>query len=1320
LNAVCAQPQTAIGDLPLLSEADLAASDRWNTPPFSPYVDRPIHELIADHARLRPDAIALVHGEQRLTFAEFDRRANQLAHALRARGIGTEVRVAIAMERGVDLWLSFFAVLKAGGAYIPLDPDYPTERLRYMLEDGGVKLLISHDAALDRVPVGDVPLLNLDQLDVSNQPETAPDVVIHPQQLAYLIYTSGSTGKPKGAAIAHADISMHIQTIGERYRFTPDDRKFHFLSISFDGAHEGWMMPMCYGARVVLRDQELWSVEQTYDTLIREGITVASFPPSYLRQLSDWAGVQGKGPGVKTYCFAGEAFSREMLHDVIRNLQPLWIINGYGPTETVVTPTLWQASSETADFTTAYAPIGDLVGDRQGYVMDADLNPLPQGIAGELYLGGAVARGYLDRPGATAERFLPHPFRAGERIYRSGDRVRLNSEGLLEYLGRIDHQIKIRGFRIEAGEIEAALKVCEGVREALVIVRDGPSGKRLLGYVGGNGLSEDDLKQQLKGTLPEYMVPHHIIVMERLPQLPNGKLDRNALPDPQLNSQIFEAPQGEREEQLARVWQQLLGVESIGRSDSFFELGGDSIQSLAVITRLRQAGLKLVPKDVFSHPRLKDLALRLIEVEASAAVLIDETPRGAAPLTPIQAHFFEQPMTHRGHFNQALLLDVRRPVEAPLLGRALDAVLQHHDGLNLSFRPLNDGTWQQAYRESPAPDSLWVRDVADDAALVRLCEQAQRSLDLQSGPLLRLVLAEMPQGQRLLLVAHHLVVDGVSWRVLLEDLARAYAQLASQSAVNLGPKSSSYQRWAQHLVQAALAPEREAEPAQWLELIASADDAVWPVDDANGRATQQDLEQCELLLDAEQTRRLLREAPAALDARMDEILLAALAQALSGWTGQSDNLVALEGHGREALSEGLDVGRTVGWFTSLYPVRVKAATTIRQTVEQVRTMLRGLPDKGVGFGLLRYLGNDSVRQQLAELPEPKVVFNYLGQFDQDLGDGRFAPSKVSAGALVDPATPLNRELEINGQVFAGQLGLTFRFSGQRYHRQTIERLQAAYLAALTELLASLPVPQAPAVPAQPANSNGAPNPLIRLSSGASDKPPVFCVHPVSGTVVGYYALARRLSAQWDVWGIQNRQVLAGNWRDSSIEQMARDYVKALLEQQPCGAYRLIGWSMGGTMVLEMARLLTRLGKRVEFVGLIDGYVPGAGQPRPAVPDSMPENLTDGDAEADSDEHWQQLLGVERHMRQLANQCREIHTSGVPVYAWWAERSPENNDNAPALLEQGMGGRLQVSAWIDADHLSIVRDQQFITQLAEALAQVNERPQSHDFQEQEYA
>ncbi|RZI64327.1 MAG: non-ribosomal peptide synthetase, partial [Pseudomonas sp.] len=437
-------------------------------------------------------------------------------------------------------------------------------------------------------------------------------------------------------------------------------------------------------------------------------------------------------------------------------------------------------------------------------------------------------------------------------------------------------------------------------------------------------LSEDSLKDQLKNTLPEYMVPAHIVVMERLPQLPNGKLDRNALPDPQLGSQAVEAPEGEREVELARVWQQLLGVETISRQDSFFELGGDSIQSLAVITRLRQVGFKLLPKDVFSHPRLKDLALRLTVIEAGAAPLIEDAPKGELPLTPIQAHFFEQPMSNRAHFNQALLLDVQRPLEAALLSKALDALLGHHDALNLSFHQHADGRWQQRYRATPAVDSLWLRDVADERAMTALCEQAQRSLDLHNGPLLRVVLAQIPEGQKLLLVAHHLVVDGVSWRVLLEDLARAYAQIASGSSVDLGPKSSSFQRWARHLVDAAQAPERQTEVGQWREQVGSTE-PVWPVDHPEGRATQQDLEQCELLLDAGLTRRLLREAPAALAARTDEILLAVLAEALKDWSGQPDTLIALEGHGREALADGLDVGRTVGWFTSLFPLRVRAA-----------------------------------------------------------------------------------------------------------------------------------------------------------------------------------------------------------------------------------------------------------------------------------------------------------------------------------------------------------------------------------------------------------
>ncbi|RUT72719.1 peptide synthase, partial [Marinobacter sp. NP-6] len=319
-------------------------------------------------------------------------RANRLAHWLMGQGIGAESRVGVALERGTDMLVALYAVHKAGGVYLPLDPDYPAERVRYMLEDSGAALLLTHDAALDRLPSAEgVETVNLDHLDVSSQPESVPEVSIHPEQLAYLIYTSGSTGKPKGVAIPHGGLSMHCQTIGARYGLTPEDRELHFLSISFDGAHERWLTALSHGARIVLRDQALWSVQETYDCLIHEGITVAAFPPSYLRQLAEWAELKGQPPGVRIYCFAGEAFSRQMMHHAIEHLQPDWVINGYGPTETVVTPTLWRIAADTADFDSAYAPIGDLVGDRQGYVLDADLNLLPPGVAGELYLGGALA-----------------------------------------------------------------------------------------------------------------------------------------------------------------------------------------------------------------------------------------------------------------------------------------------------------------------------------------------------------------------------------------------------------------------------------------------------------------------------------------------------------------------------------------------------------------------------------------------------------------------------------------------------------------------------------------------------------------------------------------------------------------------------------------------------------------------------------------------------------------------------------------------------------------------------------------------------------------
>ncbi|MBU2137273.1 MAG: amino acid adenylation domain-containing protein, partial [Gammaproteobacteria bacterium] len=1315
LAAACEAPERRLAELPLLGSDDLAQVQAWNGAQHAQPLVPALPQTIAEQARLRPDAIALVHGQQRLSFAELEARANRLAHHLIGCGVGAEVRVGVALERGVELFVALLAVLKAGGAYVPLDPDYPGERLRYMLEDAGATLLLSHDAALARLPqVAGIEVLNLDQLDLSAELQSAPEVTSHPEQLAYLIYTSGSTGQPKGVAVAHGAIALHCQGIGERYELTADDRELHFLSVSFDGAHERWLTPLSHGARVVIRDQQLWSVQRTYDCLIEEGISVVALPPSYLRQLAEWAEQCGQAPGVKTYCFAGEAFSRELLQQVIRSLQPQWIINGYGPTETVVTPTIWRVPAATADFSTAYAPIGDRVGARQGYVLDADLNLLPQGVAGELYLGGLLARGYLDRPAATAERFVPNPYRAGERLYRTGDRVRLGQDGQLEYLGRLDQQVKLRGFRIEIGEVEAALKACPGVGEAVVVLKDSAAGKRLVGYVSGQGLSESALKAQLKANLPAHMVPSHILALERLPLLPNGKLDRQGLPEPQVEAGDYQAPRTAQERLLAELWGELLGVGQVSREAQFFELGGDSILSLSLVTRARRAGWQLTPKAVFQHPRLADLAAAMGAV--APAQQVAKRASGALPLTPIQAHFFSLPMANRAHWNQALLLKVLRPLQADVLQTALQGLIEHHDGLRLAFTQDAAGTWQAYYRdEERAERLLWQRSVASVEALEALCDEAQRSLDLEQGPLLRVLLANMADGsQRLLLSGHHLLMDGVSWRILLDDLARAYQQAAVGQPVDLGERSSSYQAWAEHVQAHGQSPQLAGELAYWQDLSATPGQTL-PVDNPTGAATHAEVQSCTWQLSEAQTHRLLRETLVQQDARIDEVLLTALAEGLRQWAGVSDTLIALEGHGREVLDEqaNLDLGRTLGWFTSLYPLRLQAQSSLTQSLAGIRQNLRELPSRGLGFGLLRYLGTAEQQRSLAALAEPQLAFNYLGQFDAQLGDGHFAPADESPGSLVDPATPLSRELEINGQVFAGRLSLSCRFSGQRHAPQRIQALLATIGEALGELIDSAPLASAHSLEPVKSPEAGTPNPLLRLNQAAAERPRLFCVHPVSGTLVGYYPLARALSADWQVFGLQNRQLLQPSWRDQSLEQMARDYVKAILEVQPQGPYHLLGWSMGGALALAMARLFERLGKAVAFVGLVDGYVPGAGLVRaPQAPAAEAASVADDD--------WQQLLALERHMHSLARQHQQIQPLRSPVQAWWAAHSPENNRNGEALLQAGLEQALQLSSWVQADHLGIVRDPLFIEHLSRQLAALAYPAQPLSLENHDYA
>ena len=525
----------------------------------------------------------------------------------------------------MDMVVALLAILKAGAAYVPLDPSYPADRLAYMVEDSGIRLLLTQQALAARLPSTEgLAVLALDGADAFTGAESNPAVEIHPEHLAYVIYTSGSTGRPKGVAVTHGPLAMHVQSIGEVYGMTPADRELQFASIAFDGAHERTWVPLAFGAALMPRDQELWPVERTAAEIERHGITIACFTPGYLTQMAELLGDAGSRLPIRSYTVGGEAMSRANLDLVQSVLKPPRIINGYGPTETVITPTVGIALAGER-FAAPYMPIGRPVGDRQARVLDADLNLCPPGVPGELHLSGGLARGYLGRPGASAERFVADPFDAtGGRMYRTGDLVRWNEEGQLEYLGRIDHQVKVRGFRIELGEVESQLRLQAGVREAVAVAAEGAGGARLVAYVSplpGHALDPRALREGLARVLPDHMVPGLFIVLDALPLNPNGKVDRKALPAPQADAgRPHEPPRGETETALAALWAETLAVERVGRDDNFFELGGHSLALMKLQMKVqRHFGVQLPLRAYFESPTLADAAAR-VQRESEALV----------------------------------------------------------------------------------------------------------------------------------------------------------------------------------------------------------------------------------------------------------------------------------------------------------------------------------------------------------------------------------------------------------------------------------------------------------------------------------------------------------------------------------------------------------------------------------------------------------------------------------------------------------------------------------------------------------------------------
>ena len=872
-----------------------------------------------------------------------------------------------------------------------------------------------------------------------------------------MIYTSGSTGTPKGAANTHDGLHNRLGWMQDAYRLTADDVVLQKTPFSFDVSVWEFFWPLITGARLVLaapgahRDPA-----RLIETIRRQGVTTLHFVPSMLQVFLAHEGAQ-HCQGIRRLICSGEALAAETRDQASKLLPGARLENLYGPTEAAIDVTYWGCRDDGS----TDVPIGRPIWNTQAYVLDSGLQPVPAGVTGELYIAGAgLARGYLGRAGLTGERFVADPYgSAGSRMYRTGDLARWRADGVLEFLGRADAQVKLRGFRIEPGEIEAVLVRHAGIAQAAVVAReDTPGNKRLVAYVVAAGEQAPDasaLRAHVAASLPDYMVPAAYVVLERLPLTPNGKLDRRALPAPDLTPAVRRDPRTAREEVLCALFAQVLGLERVGIDDNFFALGGDSIMSIQLVSRARRAGLLITPRAVFQHQSVAALAAVAGVVEETASRQPD-IATGALPATPIMRWLMERggPIDR---FNQAMLLRLPAGLREDDLVGALQAVLDHHDALRLRLAGSSSGG--EPALEIAAAGAVDARaclrrvdvgGIDEDSRRACITEQgqaAQMRLAPAAGVMVQAVWfdAGAAEAGRLLLTIHHLAVDGVSWRILVPDLAAAWAAIADGKKPALAATGTSLRGWAQRLATEAQDGERVAELSFWRGMLcapslALVDGGLDPVRDTIGTAGQ-----LTLRLPAAVTGPLLGRVPAAFHGGINEVLLTGLAVAVADWCREhgrgsgSGVLIDLEGHGREEVFADAELSRTVGWFTSLMPVRLDPGAldlaeamaggpALGRALKLIKEQLRALPDNGLGYGLLRYLNRETA-PQLAGHAAPQLGFNYLGRFAAAEGaDWAASGEGMTLGGGGDPAMALAHAVEVNALTLDGSDGATLTAS----------------------------------------------------------------------------------------------------------------------------------------------------------------------------------------------------------------------------------------------------------------------------------------------------
>ncbi|MFT8350167.1 amino acid adenylation domain-containing protein [Clostridium saccharoperbutylacetonicum] len=1043
LEQMSVDQNVKVSDLEIVTDSERdKIFDEFNNTKVEFPEDKTVVDSFEEQVEKTPENIALICGEGSMTYAKLNEKANQLAHKLRSLGVGTDDFVAIMAKRSIEMIVGIIGTVKAGGAYVPIDSEYPTERINYMLMDCKPKVILVYDS---EIPEGiGIPILDLAKEDTFAEEKSNPEHVNTPNDLIYTIYTSGTTGNPKGVMNCHQGIVNLISFMQNEYPLNEDDVILQKTTYVFDVSASEIFWWFYAGAKLaILKKDAEKEPEEIAKEIEKYNVTVVDFVPSMLSVFISMSNQYIKKiTGLKHVLVAGEALNAELVRSFYHTMSlyhcKVRLSNIYGPTEASVYSTYYNMEKQ---FNDEFVPIGRPVSNAKVYIVNQD-KLCGIGVPGELCITGkGLARGYLNQPELTEEKFVINPFGEG-RMYRTGDLARWLPNGNIEYLGRMDDQVKIRGFRIELGEIERRLREIENVKDCTVVEKvDMNGGKAICVYVvSDQEVDARKIKEELAKNLPDYMLPSYIMQIEKIPVTRNGKLDKHALPNPEFISiKEYVAPETDEEKAIAEAFQEILGVKSVGIDDDFFEMGGDSIKAIRVVSKMREKGYDLAVKDVILYRTAR--AMREKITISRNDIYEQGELTGKVKLTPIQQEFFNMEYKRPNHFNQALVLNCKERIDYRCLEATLKAVVSHHDMLRSVYHDGKQKILSVADSKLFMLSEYDIKETEDyDKKITEVCGSIQESIDLEGGPLFKAALVHTLEKDYLFLCIHHLVIDGISWRILLEDVENGYYQVREGREIKLPRKTASYKEWSENLSKCTKEGLFDNEVEYWDRITKGMGD---------GKIFT-DLKEVKVTIDEKETEHFIKDCTKAFGTEINDLLLTALGQAYRNLTGEKYMTVDLESHGRESVGGAMDIDRTVGWFTSIYPVRAQVFDDMSDSIIETKEALRMIPNHGIGYGGLKYLrGNHKDN----EVKKSDICFNYLGDFGVEEKNLRmFSFSDIASGNTVAIENGQTNTIAVFGGTTKGKMTFTISYATDVYSEVQMKTFAKDFKDAIEEVI----------------------------------------------------------------------------------------------------------------------------------------------------------------------------------------------------------------------------------------------------------------------------